>query len=44
MATVVIGLENCLKSPPDILSRVKRFGLLLNQASVNLGFEYASKV
>jgi len=42
MATVVIGLENCLTSPPELLCRSARFGLLLNQASVNSEFEYAS--
>ena len=42
MATVVIGLENCLATPPEVLSRSARFGLLLNQASVNKEFEYAS--
>ena len=41
-AAVVIGLENCLVSPPKILERAARFGLLLNQASVNRDFEYAS--
>src|SRR5215813_8413490 len=42
MASVVIGLEHCLASPPKVLSRGARFGLLLNQASVNREFEYAS--
>jgi uncharacterized protein YbbC (DUF1343 family) len=42
MATVVIGLENCLESPPKVLGGAARFGLLLNQASVNKDFEYAS--
>jgi uncharacterized protein YbbC (DUF1343 family) len=42
MATVVIGLENCLESPPNVLTAAARFGLLLNQASVNKDFEYAS--
>jgi uncharacterized protein YbbC (DUF1343 family) len=42
MATVVIGLENCLQSPPKVLAGAARFGLLLNQASVNQDFEYAS--
>jgi uncharacterized protein YbbC (DUF1343 family) len=42
MADAVIGLENCLASPPKVLSRATRFGLLLNQASVNKEFEYAS--
>jgi uncharacterized protein YbbC (DUF1343 family) len=39
---VVIGLENCLESPPKALAGAARFGLLLNQASVNREFEYAS--
>jgi uncharacterized protein YbbC (DUF1343 family) len=38
--TVTIGLENCLRSPPNILSHA-RFGLLVNQASVNDRFRYA---
>jgi uncharacterized protein YbbC (DUF1343 family) len=41
VASVVIGLENCLESPPQVLEKA-RFGLLLNQASVNKDFEYAS--
>jgi uncharacterized protein YbbC (DUF1343 family) len=41
MGTVAIGLENCLESPPKVL-REARFGLLLNQASVNKDFAYAS--
>jgi uncharacterized protein YbbC (DUF1343 family) len=41
MATVTVGLENCLKSPPKVLKGT-RFGLLLNQASVNDAFAYAS--
>src|SRR5439155_14993318 len=41
MVTVSIGLENCLESPPKVL-REARFGLLLNQASVNKDFAYAS--
>jgi uncharacterized protein YbbC (DUF1343 family) len=44
MAAVVIGLENCLESPPKALSGAARFGLLLNQASVNKDFEYASNL
>jgi uncharacterized protein YbbC (DUF1343 family) len=43
MPDVVIGLENCLKSPPKALKGA-RFGLLLNQASVNAQFEYASEL
>jgi uncharacterized protein YbbC (DUF1343 family) len=42
MNTVVLGLENCLASPPRVLADAARFGLLLNQASVNKDFEYAS--
>jgi uncharacterized protein YbbC (DUF1343 family) len=42
MATVITGLENCLESPPRVLAAAARFGLLLNQASVNKDFEYAS--
>jgi uncharacterized protein YbbC (DUF1343 family) len=42
MATLVIGLENCLASPPKVLAGAEKFGLLLNQASVNKDFEYAS--
>jgi len=37
---VSIGLENCLGSPPPILSGA-RFGLLANQASVDRRFRYA---
>jgi len=37
---VTIGLENCLRSPPEILSRA-RFGLLANQASVDRRFRYS---
>jgi uncharacterized protein YbbC (DUF1343 family) len=42
MAAVAIGLENCLESPLKVLAQASRFGLLLNQASVNSDFEYAS--
>jgi uncharacterized protein YbbC (DUF1343 family) len=42
MARVTIGLENCLASPPTVLADAARFGLLLNQASVDRDFEYAS--
>jgi uncharacterized protein YbbC (DUF1343 family) len=38
--SVQIGLEACLESPPEVL-RGKRFGLLLNQASVDRQFRYA---
>jgi uncharacterized protein YbbC (DUF1343 family) len=44
MAAVTIGLENCLASPPKVLSGAVRFGLLLNQASVNKDFEYACEL
>jgi uncharacterized protein YbbC (DUF1343 family) len=44
MAAVIIGLENCLESPPKVLTQAARFGLLLNQASVNSDFEYASNL
>ena len=37
---VTIGLENCLASSPEVLSGV-RFGLLVNQASVDYRFRYA---
>jgi uncharacterized protein YbbC (DUF1343 family) len=42
MPSVTIGLETCLESPPKVLVGAARFGLLLNQASVNKDFEYAS--
>jgi uncharacterized protein YbbC (DUF1343 family) len=42
MPRVLTGLETCLTSPPKVLSGADRFGLLLNQASVNADFEYAS--
>jgi uncharacterized protein YbbC (DUF1343 family) len=42
MATVTIGLENCLESPPKVLRNAARFGLLANQASVNNEFHYSS--
>jgi uncharacterized protein YbbC (DUF1343 family) len=38
--SVSVGLENCLASPPDVLSQ-GRFGLLVNQASVDFRFRYA---
>lgn len=37
---VSVGLENCLASPPDVFSH-GRFGLLVNQASVDFRFRYA---
>ncbi len=42
MPRVVIGLETSLAAPPKVLSGAAHFGLLLNQASVNADFEYAS--
>src|SRR5690348_9011741 len=41
MASVTIGLEKCLETPPLVLRDAVRFGLLANQASVNKDFEYA---
>lgn len=40
---VRIGLERCLEDPPEIL-RGARFGLLMNQASVDRSFAYACDV
>jgi uncharacterized protein YbbC (DUF1343 family) len=40
MTDVEIGLERCLQSPPELL-RGARFGLLMNQASVDRSFRYA---
>jgi uncharacterized protein YbbC (DUF1343 family) len=37
---VQIGLERCVENPPDTL-RGARFGLLMNQASVDHAFRYA---
>jgi uncharacterized protein YbbC (DUF1343 family) len=42
MPSVTIGLENCLESPPLALLDAARFGLVMNPASVNADFEYAS--
>ena len=39
-APVQIGLEACLESPPEVL-RGRRFGLLMNQASIDRRFRYA---
>ena len=36
----MIGLERCCQSPPEML-RGRRFGLLMNQASVDRRFRYA---
>ena len=38
--SIALGLEACLESPPDLM-RGKRFGLLMNQASVDRDFHYA---
>jgi uncharacterized protein YbbC (DUF1343 family) len=38
---VEIGLERCLQQPPEILRSGGRFGLLMNQASVDRSFRYA---
>lgn len=38
--SLTLGLERCLETPPDLM-RGKRFGLLLNQASVDSGFHYS---
>lgn len=40
---VQIGLEVCLEDPPEII-RKARFGLLLNQASVDIRFRYAHEL
>jgi len=42
-AAVSLGLERCLSEPPDVL-RSARFGLLMNQASVDRQFRYACDV
>jgi uncharacterized protein YbbC (DUF1343 family) len=42
-AVVRIGLERCLDDPPDVL-RGARFGLVMNQASVDRDFRYACDV
>ena len=38
--STTLGLEQCRQSPPDLIHG-KRFGLLLNQASVDHNFRYA---
>jgi uncharacterized protein YbbC (DUF1343 family) len=38
-STVEIGLERCLREPPELL-RGARFGLLMNQACVDRSFRY----
>ena len=40
MIAVEVGLEVCLREPPDLLKR-SRFGLLCNQASLDRDFQYA---
>jgi uncharacterized protein YbbC (DUF1343 family) len=40
MPAVQIGLERCLEKPPELL-RGGKFGLLMNQASVDRTFRYA---
>ena len=40
---VVVGLERCLQSPPDLV-RGARFGLLCNQASVDHHFQLADEL
>ncbi|HUE72353.1 MAG TPA: DUF1343 domain-containing protein [Pirellulaceae bacterium] len=40
-ADVEIGLERCRVEPPRALLRGRRFGLLMNQASVDRNFRYA---
>jgi uncharacterized protein YbbC (DUF1343 family) len=41
--SIDFGLERCLESPPRLLA-VARFGLLMNQASVDRTFRYACDV
>jgi uncharacterized protein YbbC (DUF1343 family) len=43
MPPVTLGLEHCLEHPPDVL-RAGRFGLLMNQASLDRRFRYAHDV
>jgi len=38
---VEVGLERCLQAPPEVLRNGARFGLLMNQASVDYSFRYA---
>jgi uncharacterized protein YbbC (DUF1343 family) len=40
---ISLGLERCLSEPPEVLRR-GRFGLLMNQASVDRQFQYACDV
>ncbi|MCP4454282.1 MAG: DUF1343 domain-containing protein, partial [Planctomycetes bacterium] len=37
--SLTLGLERCIETPPDLM-RGRRFGLLLNQASVDHKFHY----
>jgi uncharacterized protein YbbC (DUF1343 family) len=41
---VTIGLERLLESPPPMSLAGRRFGLLMNQASVDRRFRYACDV
>ena len=43
-ACVEVGLDRCLKTPPQSLAKGAKFGLLMNQASVTGGYRYASDV
>lgn len=43
-AAVEVGLEGCLKAPPQLLARGAKFGLLMNQASVTSDYRYACEV
>jgi uncharacterized protein YbbC (DUF1343 family) len=38
---VEVGLERCIQQPPEVLRNGARFGLLMNQASVDYSFRYA---
>jgi uncharacterized protein YbbC (DUF1343 family) len=42
--TVRFGLERALVEPPALLTRARRFGVLVNQASVDRGFRYAHEL
>ncbi len=41
---VELGLERCLRQPPEVLKRGAKFGLLMNQASVTAKWDYACDV
>ena len=43
-ASVEVGLDRCLKQPPQILQSGGKFGLLMNQASVTANYRYACDV